>query len=187
MNRQSPDLDRFLYLQALVTEFQDTENIGAKRQVLANLANFCYDPKNFHDLQRLQVPDLLLDMLSEDDESLVEFGIGGVCNFCLDKAIRSHIVSSGGISLVINCLSSRREETVFSAITTLMYLYTATSRAEITIPPVVECMLRFSLSDNPRLGNLAKIFIEDYCTEQQVEEAKSLSQHTALGIPLPED
>ncbi|XP_077315449.1 armadillo repeat-containing protein 7 [Lithobates pipiens] len=184
---QCAGAERFQYLQALVTEFQDTDSIEAKEQVLANLANFSYDPKNFSDLQKLQVPDLFLDMLTEDNENLVEFGIGGICNLCLDKAMKNHILSSGGLSLIINCLSSCCEETVLSAITTLMYLCTTASRVEIITPPVVECMVRFSLSDNRRFSNLAKIFLEDYCTEQQVEEARSLSQNTALGIPLPKD
>ncbi|XP_053564863.1 armadillo repeat-containing protein 7 [Bombina bombina] len=178
--------DRFSYLQALVTEFQDTDNAEAKEQVLANLANFSYDPRNFSDLRQLQVPDLFLDMLTEDNETFVEFGIGGLCNMCLDKVIKSHILASGGLSLVINCLSSRKEETVLSALTTLMYLSTAASRQDITTPPVVECMVRFSLSSNRRISNLATIFLEDYCTEKQIQEARELSQHTALGIPLPE-
>ncbi|XP_069808794.1 armadillo repeat-containing protein 7 isoform X2 [Dendropsophus ebraccatus] len=126
-------------------------------------------------------------MLTEENETLVEFGIGGLCNLCLDKVSKSHIFASRGLSLVINCLSSHREETVLSAITTLMYLSTAASYAEITTAPVVECMLRFSLSTNRRLSNLANVFLEDYCTEKQVEEARSLNRHTALGIPLPKD
>ncbi|KAG8430580.1 hypothetical protein GDO86_020355 [Hymenochirus boettgeri] len=178
--------DRFQYLQALVTEFQDTDNAEAKEQVLANLANFAYDPRNFPDLRKLQVPDLFLDMLSEDSESLVEFGIGGLCNLCLDKTNKCHILESGGLRLVINCLSSRREETVLSALTTLMFLCTASSHADITVPSVVECMVRFSLSNNNRISNLAKIFLQDYCNEKQVEEAKNLGQHSALGIPLPD-
>ncbi|XP_068120103.1 armadillo repeat-containing protein 7 [Hyperolius riggenbachi] len=185
--KQCAAADRFQYLQALVTEFQDTDSIEAKEQVLANLANFSYDPNNFSDLQQLQVPDLFMDMLTEDNENLVEFGIGGICNMCLDKTIKRHILSSGGLSLIINCLSSSREETVLSAVTALMYLCTAASRAEIITPPVVECMLRFSVSANSRFSNLAKIFLEDYCTDAQVQEAKALSQHTALGIPLPKD
>ncbi|KAG8564929.1 hypothetical protein GDO81_012639 [Engystomops pustulosus] len=184
---QCAGADRFQYLQALVTEFQDTDSADAKEQVLANLANFSYDPKNFSYLRQLQVPDLFLDMLTEDNETLVEFGIGGLCNLSLDKACKSHILASGGPSLVINCLSSRREETVLSAITALMYLSTGASQADISTRPVVECMLRFSLSTNRRLSNLANVFLEDYCTEEQVREARSVEQHTALGIPLPED
>lgn len=48
----------------------------AKEQVLANLANFAYDPQNMEDLIRLQVTELFLDMLTEENENFVEFGIG---------------------------------------------------------------------------------------------------------------
>lgn len=95
------ELGRLEYLQALVTEFQVTDSTGnerrcspalsvssisshprrfslaeAKEQVLANLANFAYDPSNYEYLRQLQVLDLFLDMLSEDNESLVEFAMG---------------------------------------------------------------------------------------------------------------
>ena len=43
---------------------------------MANLANFSYDPKNMEDLRMLQVTDLFLDMLTEDNENFVEFGMG---------------------------------------------------------------------------------------------------------------
>lgn len=48
----------------------------AKEQVLANLANFAYDPSNYQYLRQLQVLDLFLDSLSEENENLVEFAIG---------------------------------------------------------------------------------------------------------------
>lgn len=70
------ELGRLEYLQALVTEFQVTDSSEAKEQVLANLANFAYDPKNYEYLRQLQVLDLFLDMLTEDNETLVEFAIG---------------------------------------------------------------------------------------------------------------
>ncbi|KAJ0060317.1 hypothetical protein NL108_010120, partial [Boleophthalmus pectinirostris] len=47
----------------------------AKEQVLANLANFSYDPKNYDYLKDLQVIDLFLDMLTEENENFVEFGM----------------------------------------------------------------------------------------------------------------
>lgn len=102
-----PHVGRLGYLQALVTEFQETESEGesgrvgvrglvgvrpqpplgtglqcrfsaadAKEQVLANLANFAYDPSNYQYLRQLQVLDLFLDSLSEENETLVEFAIG---------------------------------------------------------------------------------------------------------------
>lgn len=48
----------------------------AKEQVLANLANFAYDPNNMEYLKELQVTDLFLDMLTEKNENFVEFGMG---------------------------------------------------------------------------------------------------------------
>uniref|UniRef100_A0A2K6RY56 Armadillo repeat containing 7 n=1 Tax=Saimiri boliviensis boliviensis TaxID=39432 RepID=A0A2K6RY56_SAIBB len=68
-----PHVGRLGFLQALVTEFQETQSQDAKEQVLANLANFAYDPNNFEYLRQLQVPDLFLDSLSEENETLVEF------------------------------------------------------------------------------------------------------------------
>ncbi|NWW64110.1 ARMC7 protein, partial [Ifrita kowaldi] len=206
------ELGRLEYLQALVTEFQVTDNTGnkrrwslalsvssvsshtrpfslaeAKEQVLANLANFAYDPSNYEYLRQLQVLDLFLDMLTEDNEALVEFAMGGLCNLCLDKTNKEYILEANGVEPIINCLSSSNEETVVSAMTTLMFLTTPRSRTQTTALPVVECMLRFSLSANTRLSNLASIFLQDYCSPPQVEEARNLSRHTAVGIPLPKD
>ncbi|KAK3089130.1 hypothetical protein FSP39_001074 [Pinctada imbricata] len=164
---------RFSYLQSLVTEFQDTTTDEAKLEVLANLANFAYDPVNYEYMRKLNVIDLFLDCLDESNEKLVEFSIGGLCNICLDKQNKEHMLKNGGVSLVIKCLSSPVEETVLSAITTLMYLITPSSKEEITSLPVVECMLRFSMSDNKRLSNLASIFLQNYCNPSQIEAARN--------------
>ncbi|XP_026132135.1 armadillo repeat-containing protein 7 [Carassius auratus] len=182
--------DRFEYLQGLVTEFQDTDSEEAKEQVLANLANFAYDPSNMEALRLLQVTELFLDMLTEENENFVEFGIGGLCNLSMERESRDQILQSSGVPLVISCLSSNRDETVLSAITTLMNLTTAASRSETTDSAVVQCMLRFSLTQNPRLRNLASVFLEDYCTQQQVDRAREEMQgqsQSAVGIPLPKD
>ncbi|XP_067849592.1 armadillo repeat-containing protein 7 isoform X4 [Heptranchias perlo] len=159
----------------------------SKEQVLANLANFAYDPSNYQYLRQLQVIDLFLDMLTEDNERFVEFGIGGLCNLCLDKQNKEYILQNNGVQAVLDCLSSPNEDTVLSAITTLMYLMTPLSREEITAMPVIECMLRFSMSKNKRLSNLATLFLEDFCSAEDVEKAKNLQNHTALGIPLPKE
>lgn len=76
---------------------------------------------------------------------------------------------------------------MLSAVTTLMYLSSPGSRShpELTSLPVVQCMLRFSISASTRLRNLAQIFLEDFCSPSQVAEAHSQQAHSALGIPLP--
>ncbi|KAB0400674.1 hypothetical protein E2I00_008299 [Balaenoptera physalus] len=114
-------------------------------------------------------------------------GGGGLCNLCSDRANKEHILQTGGVPLIINCLSSPNEETVLSAVTTIMYLSSpgSGSHPELTAMPVVQCMLRFSLSANARLRNLAQIFLEDFCSPSQLAEARSWRAHSALGIPLP--
>ncbi|KAJ8305968.1 hypothetical protein KUTeg_016513 [Tegillarca granosa] len=116
------------------------------------------------------------DAVEETDEKLVEFAIGGICNLCLDKENKEYILKNGGVTLAIKCLSSSNEETVLSAITTLMYLMTPASKSEISCTPVIECMIRFSKSSNKRLSNLAHVFLQDYCTKTQVEEAEKIHQ-----------
>ncbi|XP_031569945.1 armadillo repeat-containing protein 7-like [Actinia tenebrosa] len=54
-------LGRLEYLQALVTEYQDTSKEGNKEQVLANLANFAYDPINYGHFKKLNVADLFME------------------------------------------------------------------------------------------------------------------------------
>ncbi|XP_028824687.1 armadillo repeat-containing protein 7-like [Denticeps clupeoides] len=188
--RRSAGPDRFEFLQNLVTEFQDTDSEEAKEQVLANLANFAYDPGNLEALRTLQVLEMFLDALTEDNENFVEFGIGGLCNMSMEPESRDLILQSdGALSLVTGCLSSRRDETVLSAITTLMNLSTPASRQDTTHPAVVQCMLRLSLSQNPRLRNLASVFLQDFCTQEQVAGAqgdRAGPSQSALGIPLPE-
>ncbi|XP_002166272.3 armadillo repeat-containing protein 7 [Hydra vulgaris] len=158
---------RFEYLQALVTEFQDTDKQGSKVEVLANLANFAYDPLNYDYLRKLNVVDLFLDMLSEQNEKFVEFGMAGLCNLCLDVINRDHILKNGGIEIITGCLSSSNEETVLNAITTLMYLVTPDSKDEIVCDEIKDCMMQLKESKNPRLKNLALIFLEDLCSSPQ--------------------
>ncbi|XP_038049587.1 armadillo repeat-containing protein 7-like isoform X1 [Patiria miniata] len=179
---------RLAFLQQLVTEFQTSTDDGAKEQVLANLANFAYDPINYNYLRELNVIDLFLDMLTESSEKLVEFGIGGICNLALDRSNKDYIISCGGVKLIIDVLSRPEEETVLSAITALMFLTTPQSKTEITAPSVVECMHRFAQSTSRRLSNLASVFLQDYCTDaqrQQAAESSGCGDSHIVGIPLP--
>lgn len=50
-------------------------------QVLANLANFAFDPINYEALRRLNVLNLFLDHLdANENPKLREFAMGGLCN-----------------------------------------------------------------------------------------------------------
>lgn len=138
----------------------------AKEQVIANLANFAYDPINYKYLRDLKVIDLFLEQITEGTETLIQFSLAGLCNLCLDPENKDYILHCGGVRLVGTCLSTSNVDTLLNAITTLQFLVTPQSKAEITCPDIVECMKRLSKSQNPRIRNLAQIFLEDYCTPE---------------------
>lgn len=57
--------------------------LDGKEQVLANLANFAYDPVNYDYLWQLRVLDVFFSALKDQNKKLVTFGISGICNICL--------------------------------------------------------------------------------------------------------
>ncbi|TYK08652.1 armadillo repeat-containing protein 7 [Cucumis melo var. makuwa] len=105
---------RLQYLQELVNEFQSSTSQETKERLVANLANFSYDPYNYSFLRQLNVLELFLDCMTEPNEKLIEFGIGGICNSCVGGILEfepypanaSIITQCGGIPLIIECLSS---------------------------------------------------------------------------------
>lgn len=170
--------------------------LGAQEQVLANLANFAYDPVNYGYLRQLRVIDIFLNALSENNPKLVRFGIGGLCNLCLGKHIydtgekslnicriiynivlsdrinKTYILRNRGIELVSSLLSSKDEDVLVTVISTLMFLVTSESQGEITSPKIIKRMLELS-GENTRVKNMAILFLDDYCKASDVEKVKS--------------
>nr|XP_029150415.1 uncharacterized protein LOC112765468 isoform X2 [Arachis hypogaea] len=129
---------RFQYLQELVTQFQNTTDEETKERILANLANFAYDPYNYNFLRQLNVLELFLDCMTEPNEKLVEFGVGGICNCCADQANVAIVSKFGGIPLIIQCLSSPVRNTVNYALGALYYICNEFNKEEILKPEVVD-------------------------------------------------
>jgi len=148
----------------LVTEFQDTASDESKQQILANLANFAYDPLNFEWLRQLNVVDLFIDMLSEPDEKLKEFAIAGLCNLCCDRMNQDIIIKNGGIPQIKKCLSSDNEEIVLSACATLYFMVNPGTRDIIVTNAVMGAIEAYSHAPSIRLKNLAKVFLEVHGT-----------------------
>ncbi|MCD7447603.1 Armadillo repeat-containing protein 7 [Datura stramonium] len=88
---------RVEYLQELVTQFQNVPSEETKEKIALIWANFAYDPYNFTFLRQLNVIELFLDCISEPNEKLVEFGIGGICNACADPANVALVTQNDGI------------------------------------------------------------------------------------------
>ncbi|KAI9598747.1 hypothetical protein BDF19DRAFT_410815 [Syncephalis fuscata] len=125
-----PKTSRPKYLQALVEEYKTTDNQEAKRQVLANLANFAYDPCNYQWLRELNVIQLFLDAITNEVttgttviDDFKTFGIGGLCNLVLDPGYSHDLLfSKDTLTIICNCLNSLQPDIVCSALTTLLQL-----------------------------------------------------------------
>mmetsp|Transcript_9648 Transcript_9648/g.13286 ORF Transcript_9648/g.13286 Transcript_9648/m.13286 type:complete len:192 (+) Transcript_9648:12-587(+) len=155
-------LSRFKYLQALITEFQDTSDDIAKQQILSHLANFAYDPVNYDWFRQLHIIDLFMDVL--DDETCTkcqEFAVAGICNLCIDPQNAKLILMNGNVGIIMKTLSSNAEETVLSGITTLFYLLSPLTKNTICTKSVLQCVEKYKSSNNIRLKNLATIFLQE--------------------------
>ncbi|XP_008547358.1 uncharacterized protein LOC103571118 [Microplitis demolitor] len=166
------NVGRYDYLKLLATEFQTSKSKEARKQVLANLSNFAYDPVNYDYMRQLRIVDLFLHVLSEPDKILVQFAIGGICNLCLDPINKEYIIRNQGVQLIKPLLSSDDEQSTLSAITTLMFLVTDTSREQIITPELINQLVYLSNSSNNRIKNLIetgdKVLVVRKVTEDDV-------------------
>lgn len=162
---------RYDFLKLLVDEFYKTKSRDAQEQVIANLANFAYDPINYEFMRKLHIIDVFLDEIGNTHDKISEFAIGGLCNLCLDPINKEYIIDKRGVSIVAKCLFHGNEEILISAITTLIFLITPASKSDITCPEIVECITTHLRNPNIRIKNLANVYLETCCSKKQVAEA----------------
>ncbi|XP_043254969.1 armadillo repeat-containing protein 7 [Colletes gigas] len=155
-------IGRYDFLKLLVTEFKTTKSKEAREQVLANLANFSYDPINYGYIRQLKIIDLFLHTLSEDNIKLVRFAAGGICNLCTDPINKLYILRNHGIQLLTSLLCLQDEDTILSVITSLIFLITPESKDQITIE-TFETISDFVKHENNRIQNLATVFLNNHC------------------------
>lgn len=172
-------LGRNDYIGQLVIEFKESKSLEAKQQVLANLANFAYDPVNYEFLRGHSVIDLFLEEVTKNEVSLLRFALAGLCNLALDFKNKDYILSHKGVSIVGPCLYSEDDEVVLSSITTLMFLIKPESKSDITSSTIIRQMLVLSSNPNGRISNLATIFLEDYCNQEQIDAIRSETEPVA--------
>ncbi|XP_021728556.1 armadillo repeat-containing protein 7-like isoform X2 [Chenopodium quinoa] len=107
------DTPRPQHLQQLITQFQNsTISNESKEKIVANLANFSYDPYNYAILRDLNVLELFIDCLTEPNECLIEFCVGGICNAVADPQNAKIVCDCGSVAALIDCLSSPVRNTV---------------------------------------------------------------------------
>lgn len=115
-----------------------------KLQILANLANFAYDPINYEHFRKLNILDLFLDVVAEEiDDKMIEYAMGGICNCCLDPVNMRYLIENDGVELTVKCLGSENEETVLSAITTLIYITTPETKKGLSLSLSLACIPTF--------------------------------------------
>ncbi|CAG0920678.1 unnamed protein product [Notodromas monacha] len=169
------------FLRELVNEFKETVSIEYKEQILANLANFAYDPVNFGFLTELNVDKLFLDCLTQEavnTDKLREFAVKGILNLCPDDFLRNRILTRGGMELVKEAVGSSEPETVLSAIAVLnefaVHDLQESDRASLLNPVFVERVLKLKTHPNPLITKLAQVFVEDHCSQALIRAAVEL-------------
>lgn len=73
-------------------------------------------------------------------------------------------------------LQHNNEEISLNALTTLIFLITPESQASITTPTIITKVQQLHKSSNTRIKNLTTIYLEDYCTPEQLSFASSSQQ-----------
>nr|XP_033337139.1 armadillo repeat-containing protein 7-like isoform X3 [Megalopta genalis] len=156
-------IGRYEFLKLLATEFKTTKSKEAKEQVLANLANFAYDPINYGYMRQLQIIDLFLYALSEDNIKLVRFAAGDPIN-------KLYILRNQGIQLLSSLMSSQDEDILLSIIASLISLRIPEAKEQITSNIIDKASELLSNHESNRVKNLAMVFLNNY-SETTVETA----------------
>ena len=111
-------LNRYDYLNQLVNEINSTDSEDYKLQILANLANFAYDPINYEYFRRLNVMDVFLNTIrnnkfnNENNIKKISFSIAGICNICLDEKNKEYLLKNNLIELLIVILRTFKNDDV---------------------------------------------------------------------------
>lgn len=160
---------RLEYLKQLLNEYEHSStNNENKLQILANFANFSYDPINYNYFQQLNLIDLFLDCLQlNTNDDFVHYSLAGLCNMSSDKVICQVILNKNPSILVIliKCLFSNRFDIVINSMVTLMFLSDHNEQIKnelIQRNEIQQCLEQYSQSKDVRLSNMAKLFLRDY-------------------------
>ncbi|XP_044746505.1 armadillo repeat-containing protein 7 [Coccinella septempunctata] len=163
LKKTGPDgVGRYEFLKELITEYTTTRSLEAKKQTLANLANFAYDPINYEYFKQLHVVDLFLAQLSESDEDLLHFGLAGICNISPDPEFRDYIISLNGICLISNLLNHQKEEIVLDAITSLYFLTEELNWKELINQTIINEIKQYQEHDDSRLRNISNVCLKKW-------------------------
>ncbi|KAJ8733919.1 hypothetical protein PYW07_014470 [Mythimna separata] len=170
LQKRTPEngTDRESFLSLLVDEFLHSTSYDAKCQVLANLANFAYDPINYQYIRDVGVLDIFLHVIkNETSHKLLHFAVAGICNLSCDPLNAEYIITESGLKPLINLLKLNHYDILADTITTLFYLHNNQTKSEITTAEIIQQIREIQKSDDRRLANLATIYLQDVCTPNE--------------------
>lgn len=135
-------------------------------------------------MRQLNILELFLDCITEPNERLIEFGIGGICNSCVDPANASVITQCGGIPLVVQCLSSPVRNTVNYALGALYYLCNPSTKKEILRPDVLRVIGDYATvgAVNSSFNNLANTFLDKHVNPWPLFRIAEVERRSYVGI-----
>ncbi|XP_026726225.1 armadillo repeat-containing protein 7 [Trichoplusia ni] len=163
--------DRETFLSLLVDEYLNSTLHDAKCQVLANLANFAYDPINYEYIRNVGVLDIFLYVVkNENNHQLLHFAVAGICNSCCDPLNADYIITHAGLKPLVALLKLENINILADTITSLLYLNNNQIRTELSTAEVVQRISDIQKSNDKRLVNLATIFLQDVCCTSDQEQ-----------------
>jgi hypothetical protein len=176
-------VNRYEYLKQLIYEYETTEVADCKEQILANLANFAYDPINYEYFRRLNVIDIFLNVINkssvgnnhvqtEHESKLVYFAVSGICNLCNDDKNSQCLLNSGN-NLIGNLLSLLLVDKAALNLVLNIFIILIFLNNDRVKDQIVQSFKKNSdewrlfidglyQSNDKRLSNIVQVFIEDF-------------------------
>ena len=163
-------VNRFDYLKQILNEINTTQSEDNKLQILANLANFAYDPINYEYFRRLNVIDVFLDTIknnslnSENNIKKVNFAVAGICNLCLDEKNKEYLLANSLVDLLIVIIRAFKSDDVLliNILTIFVFLkHDQVKKQFASDSHLLEILKNMTNSKNKCLSNIANVFLED--------------------------
>jgi len=131
----------------------------AQRQVLANLANFAYDPINYAHLKESSVVELFLEQLTSANPRLILHAIAGLCNLVPDNEARDRIIQANGIKSMLPLLRHPEHNIVINVLAALIQLDASGTRNQLSSRESISQLETLKQSENVIVRNLATVLL----------------------------
>ncbi|CAO3637003.1 unnamed protein product [Cunninghamella echinulata] len=161
-------LNKLQYFQQLINEYTTTDNLEAKQQVLANLANFSYNPINYNWLWEVNVIDIYLEALKDQDTTLQEFALGGLANICLEPRHQYYLLENQDhINSIIYFLQIKENKStiniIINTLTILLLLISTDYHSKILSEDLKQKLIQLQQNtSNTTIQNMISLLLQDY-------------------------